>query len=99
MDIARDNLEKNLEVIGEKMGHLMKDAPLNEKEILKRMNNEVRQFAEQEEKNGKYFDKSAIFAAGIISNADITNQELKKAAKEYIETDYLFIKSFKSEEN
>jgi hypothetical protein len=95
---ATNTYEKQLETVGEQMGLLMQKAPEKEKEILRGMKKEIDTFAVDEEKKGKYYDRSALFAAGIIANPEITGEELKQAAKEYIEADYMFIKSMKDEE-
>ncbi|MDQ7823213.1 MAG: hypothetical protein RDV48_10500 [Candidatus Eremiobacteraeota bacterium] len=93
-----ETFEKQLEEAGEKMGRLMQKASDQEKERLRAMKKEIENFAIDEEKKGKFYDRSALFAAGIIANPDITDEAMKEAAKEYIEKDYLFIKSLKEEE-
>jgi len=98
MGSISETYEKQLEAAGERMGLLMARATDDEKEILRRMKNEIEEFAKTEETQGKYYDRSALFAAGVIANPDIVNTDLKKAAIEYIEVDYLFIKSIKDEE-
>jgi len=97
MGSISETYEKQLEAVGERMGLLMARATDQEKEILRRMKDEIEEFARNEEAQGKYYDRSALFAAGIIANPDIANTDLKKAAIEYIEVDYLFIKSIKEE--
>jgi len=98
MASTRDTYEKQLEEVGERLGMLMQKASDQEKEILRGMKKEIETFAADEETKGKYFDRSALFAAGIIAHPEISGEELKLAAKEYIEADYLFIKSAKEEE-
>ncbi len=98
MGSISETYEKQLEAVGERMGLLMSRASEQEKEILRRMKKEIEDFAKSEETQGKYYDRSALFAAGIIANPDIINDDLKRAAVEYIEVDYLFIKSIKDEE-
>lgn len=89
------SLEKNLEEVGERLGERMKQASEEEKEILRAMLREIDEFAKEEEKKGKYLDRSALFAAGIIAHPDIKDEELMEIAKEYIEADYLFVKSLR----
>lgn len=91
--------EKKLEEVGEKMGQLMKNASPEEKERLKAMLDEINTFVTKEEQeSGHYYDRSALFAAAVIADPDLANEELKQAAKEYIEIDYLFVKNYSEEE-
>lgn len=98
MEETKVAVENQLEKAGEKMGQLMMKASEKEKEILRGMKKEVEDFAVEEEKKGKYYDKSALFAAGIIANPEISDDDLKNAAKEYIEIDHKFIRLMKEEE-
>jgi tRNA pseudouridine38-40 synthase len=93
-----DTYEKQLEAVGERMGLMMAKAPDKDKEQLRKMKKEIDDFAKQAEEKGKFLDRSALFAAAIIATADITDESLKNAAKEYIEVDHLFIKTQKEEE-
>ena len=86
--------EKELIDAGERLGKALGQASDEEKKILRDMKAQVALFADEEEKKGKYLDRSALFAAGIIAHPDITNSELVEAAKEYIDKDYTFVKSF-----
>ena len=90
------NYEKKLEETGERLGLLMNKASAEEKEIMKKMMNEVDSFVTEESKNGKYYDKSALFAAALIAEPSFPD-ERKEVAKEYIEADYMFIKSKEGE--
>jgi hypothetical protein len=98
MEKIQETYEKQLEAIGERMGLLMQRASDEQKILLRKMKKEVEDFAKEEETKGNYLDRSALFAAGIIANPEITNDELKAAAKEYIEVDYHLLKSYKDEE-
>jgi hemerythrin-like domain-containing protein len=85
--------EKNLIEAGERLGEAMKQASPEEKRILREMKDQVESFAKEEEAKGRLLDRSALFAAGIIAHPDITNEVLLEAAKNYIDMDYLFVKS------
>ena len=87
-----EDYEKQLEEIGEKLGQMMGSASPEEKAKMKEMIREVDEFVKEESKHGKYYDKSALFAAALIAEPSI-NDEIKNTAKEYIETDYMFVKS------
>ena len=87
-----EEYEKQLEEVGDKLGKLMGIASTEEKAKMREMIKEVSEFVEEEAKQGKYYDKSALFAAGLIAEPSI-NDEIKCVAKEYIEADYMFLKS------
>lgn len=84
--------EKKLEDAAIKLGEAMATAPEKVKQILRAMKNQVDQFVSAEEQSGKQFDRSALFAAGIIAHPDITDEKMIDLAKNYIDTDYLFVK-------
>ena len=98
MGSIRETYEKQLEAVGERMGLLMHKAGGNDKERFRLAKKEVEEFAKELENRGKYPDRSCLFAAWIIGDPDIVDEELKRVAKEYIEVDHLLIKSYKEEE-
>jgi len=85
--------EKELIDAGELLGKALAQTSDAEKKILREMKEQVALFADEEEKKGKYLDRSALFAAGIIAHPDITNAELVEASKDYIDKDYMFVKA------
>ena len=91
------NYETELLQAGESLGEAMASATDEEKEILREMKNQVDLFAQEEERKGRYLDRSALFAAGIIAHPDISSQKLIEAAKEYIDKDYMFVKSLSTQ--
>lgn len=91
-DTNKAEFEKKLEEAGEKFGLMMNKASAEEKAKMKNMMNEINSFVEEEGKNSKCYDKSALFAAAIIAEPSFP-EEIKILAKEYIEADYLFVKS------
>lgn len=98
MTSIRETYEKQLEAVGERMGLLMQKSSASDKERFRKAKQEVEEFAKELEQKEKYVDRSCLFAAWIIGDPDITNEELKLVAKEYIEVDHLLIKSYKDEE-
>lgn len=84
--------EKKLEETGDKLGSLMNQASAEDKARMKEMIGEVEAFVTDEHKKGKYYDRSALFAAAIIAEPGFTDA-IKDVAKEYIEIDYLFLKA------
>ncbi len=99
MTSIRETYEKQLEAVGERMGLLMQKSSEAEKERFRKAKSEVEDFAQELEQKGKYADRSCLFAAWIIGDPDISDEELKMVAKEYIEVDHLLIKSYKDEED
>jgi hypothetical protein len=87
--------EGKLLEVGEKLGELMSKASDSEKDILRAMKKRVDDYAESVVSEGKYIDRSAIFAAGIIAHPEINDEGMINAAREYVEVDYLFIKHYK----
>jgi hypothetical protein len=87
--------EKSMEDAGERLGLLMRDVSPDEKEVLRNIKDKVEELAKDQEKNGRYLDRSAIFAAVIAVDDRIQNEPLIEAAREYLEQDYLFVKNFK----
>lgn len=98
MSSIRETYEKQLEAVGERMGLLMQKASDGDKERFRLAKTEVEEFAKELETKGKYVDRSCLFAAWLIGDPDIAEDELKMVAKEYIEVDHLLIKSYKEEE-
>ena len=84
--------EKKLIESGERLGRALAGCSEEEKKILRDMKEQVDLFAKEEDDRGRFLDRSALFAAGIIAHPDITSEDLISAAKEYIDMDYLFVK-------
>ena len=91
--MSENNLELQLIDAGEKLGQAMAKVGEEEKKILREMKSQVDLFVTEEEAKGKYLDRSAFFAAGIIAHPDLTTEELIDAAKNYIDYDYMFVKA------
>lgn len=87
--------EKELELAAEELGKAISSASEKEKAILRDMKKQVDDFTEGEAQKGKFYDKSAIFAFGMIAHPELNDENLIKAAKNYIDMDYAFIKSRK----
>ncbi|MCD6309376.1 MAG: hypothetical protein J7M18_01600 [Candidatus Eremiobacteraeota bacterium] len=90
--MAESIYEEKLIKAGERLGQALASCSEEEKKILREMKEQVDMFANEEEDKGRFLDRSALFAAGIIAHPDITGEELISAAKEYIDMDYLFVK-------
>jgi hypothetical protein len=93
----REMYEKQLEAAGEKMGLLMKNSSAADKERFRQARSEIEEFAQEMQNRGKYADRSCLFASWILGDPDVTSDELKNAARDYIEIDHLLIQSYKEE--
>ncbi len=86
-----NDYDRILEDTGNKLGDLMEKCSPDEKKKLNAMLLQVVEFVDSAEKHGKCFDKTSLFAAAIISDPDLS-EELREAAKAYIEADYAYVK-------
>jgi len=88
--------EENLIKAGEKLGELMAKCSKKEKAILQEIKKSVEKYAAEMEENGKYVDKSSLYAVAIILDDNLNADDgLLEAAKVYIDVDFEYIKSLK----
>ena len=85
-------LEQELEEAGEKLFEALKGATPGEKDVLRSIGNEIERYTREQEQQGKAVDRSALFAAGIITNEGIQSDALREAAKHYLDVDYMFVR-------
>jgi hypothetical protein len=64
-----------------------------EKEVVAKLYEDVKEFASQQQIKGMHLDKAAFFAAGIILHPEISSDSLVQAAVALIEKDWLLAKS------
>ena len=94
---------KKLEEAGERLGKAMGETTPEKREALKEIKGFVEEHAAKMASEGKFVDKSALFAWGIIfwsvtaTDKFDESDPLIMAAKDYIDADYTFIKSYKEE--
>ncbi|MCE1247720.1 MAG: hypothetical protein LWY06_13855 [Firmicutes bacterium] len=82
---------------GDKLGLLMSKTSPEQKEILKKIKDDVEKYASEREKEGKYIDRSSMYAVAIILDDNLkAEEELITAAKEFIDADYEYIKCLKN---
>lgn len=88
--------EQALILAGEKLGKLMAKADKKQKEILVAIKDQVEKYAKETEEKGKCVDRSSMYAVAIILDDNLeVDEELTRAAKEYIDADYEYIMSLK----
>jgi len=91
-----ETYEKQLEAAGEKLGLLMKNSSPGDRERFRQAKGEIEEFAKEMEKRGKYTDRSCLFASWLLGDPDVACEELRNAAREYIELDHLLVQSLKT---
>lgn len=96
--MSENPYEKSLQEAGERMGECMRNASDAEKEVLRTMHRRIDEFVGDIAKQGRYLDRSAVFACAIAVDDRITDEKLIEAARQYIEQDYLFVKALKEAE-
>lgn len=87
--------QRTLEEAGDRLGQLMANASPGEKEVLRNIKVRVDELAQSQESQGRYLDRSAIFAAVIAVDDRIVDANLIEGAQQYLEQDYLFVKHLK----
>ena len=88
--------EQQLYEASEKLGRLIAALPAEEKAVVVKLYDDVKEFAEQQAARGVHFDKAAFFAAGIVAHPDVSNEELVLAAVNLIERDWQLVKANQS---
>lgn len=84
--LTEDDLVKAAKALGEATTRCSPE----EREHIKMLYEAVQIFADEQNSKGVLIDRSAFFAAGIIFHAVLDNEDLRKAAIEYIDMDVLF---------
>lgn len=93
-----DSREQAVLDAADRLGKVAQTCPENEKVILRKLYQDVKDFATEQEAKGVVIDRSAFFAAGIIFHPELETEELIQAAVDYIDKDWLFCKSAREEE-
>lgn len=84
--------EKKVEMAGEKLGQLMKEAGVEKKKILRKIMDGIKKHAEEQEEKGEPIDPSSLYAAAIILDDELmADDQMTDAAKEYIEAEHEYI--------
>lgn len=84
--------EDDLIKAAQELGEATTRCTPEEREHIKMLYEAVATFAEEQKEKGILVDRSAFFAAGIITHNEIQNEELRKAAVKYVDMDLLFVK-------
>ncbi|MEW6277688.1 MAG: hypothetical protein AB1758_03620 [Candidatus Eremiobacterota bacterium] len=91
--------EKELLEAGERLGELMGRTTGTNKELLRSLHDQVESVARQKQSEGILVDKAALFACVIITSIEIDDDELVRAAGDYIDKDYMFCKSLREQKS
>ena len=93
-----DPKEQELMQAAVALGEATQKSSEKERDVIRKLYDDVKTFAEQQKEKGVFIDRSAFFAAGIIFHPEIENQEVIDAAVNYVNLDYLFVKGREGEE-
>lgn len=89
--------EDDIYAAAQRLGEATRGCTEAEREILRKLYADVKDFAAKQQEKGVHIDRSAFFAAGIIFHPEIENEDLINAAVDYVDKDYLFVKGSKDE--
>lgn len=78
------------------IGQAAAACPMEEKEQIKKLYEQVQAFAESQKAKGVIMDRSAFFAAGLYFHPAITSQAVRDAAVAYIDLDLLFVRELEA---
>lgn len=87
-----EDYEKKLEDAGEQLRKLMGEASSEIKAKLFAILQEINKFVDESQKNGQQFEVTSLFAAAIIATPQLSD-EMKLAAKTYIQADYEYVQA------
>lgn len=92
MSETTDPRETALMEATDKLGKAIQAAPEKEREIIRKLYDDVKEFAAQQEAKGVPVDKGAFFAAGIIFHPEIESDEIINCAVAYVDSAHVFTK-------
>ncbi|MBQ7528945.1 hypothetical protein IJT10_03465 [bacterium] len=87
-----EELEVKLSEAAEELGQAMKEAPENERKILKQIYDDCRKFGE----NNPNIDVSAFFSMNVVGNLSITDDRVVKAAANYVSVDLEYCRAHRA---
>lgn len=89
--------EESMEKAALKLGEAMYACSQEDKELLRQLKANVENFAVQQEKEGKFIDKSSLYALSIVLDEKLgAIESLAQSAKEYVDAEYEYIKGLKT---
>jgi len=85
--------EKRLEEAGEELGRVLATLPPEVKTMVREIKQNVELEFEEQRKQGNYMDRSVFFAAALIGHEDIIDENLIRAAANYVDADHAYMKA------
>ncbi len=85
--------EERLEHAGEELGRALAALPPQTKALVREIKDNVEHEFEEQRKQGNYMDRSMFFAAALIAHEEITDENLIRAASNYVDADHAYMKS------
>lgn len=90
--------EQRLEQAGEEMGRVLQSLSAEIKAIVREIKENVDKEFEEQQKQGNYIDRSMFFAAALIGHPDVKDDNLIRAAANYVDADHAYVKWQNSQE-
>lgn len=84
--------EQRLEQAGEEMGRVLQALSAELKAVVREIKESVEREFEEQQKQGHYMDRSMFFAAALVGHPDVKDENLIRAAANYIDADHAYVK-------
>lgn len=85
--------EQRLEQAGEELGRVLAALTPEQKALVRDIKEGVNREFEEQQKQGNYMDRSAFFAAALVGHPDLTDENLVRAASNYVDADLAYMKA------
>jgi hypothetical protein len=92
-EMTGQTAEKRLEEAGEELGRVLAALPPETKTLVREIKQNVQLEFEEQRKQGKYMDRSAFFAAALIGHEDLRDENLIRAAANYVDANHAYMKA------
>ncbi len=92
-EMTGQTAEKRLEEAGEELGRALAALPPEVKTMVRELKQNVEREFEEQRKQGNYMDRSVFFAAALIGHEEIRDENLIRAAANYVDADHAFMKA------
>ena len=85
--------EQRLEQAGEEMGRVLASLSTEAKAVVREIKANVDREYEEQKSQGVYMDRSVFFAAALIGHPDLKDENLLRAASNYVDADHAYMRS------
>lgn len=84
--------EERLIAAGEELGKVLQRLTDEQRAVVRAIKQSVEQEFEEQRKQGAYMDRSAFFAAALIGHPDLEDDDLVRAASNYVDADLAYVR-------